>query len=230
MKYCSQRKSKKKSRKYERKKDISTKHVFKSKLTGSRFSKSKTSTHRKRSELPLYSRKVPKKSSLKKRPSAGLKVVWSPKVKHIERTPKKSHNKNSRRHNPQPTNIYIKFKGQKTIKISGILHAQYKNKTQLIPIVVFKLHDNQNNITIHITINLSQQSVLNIKYINEEHNTTQLLKQMKNGNQPIRLLFKFGDIIWIHGKTEIYRKCNTKGFNVRWLQQLYDSQYSDEHS
>ena len=53
------------------------------------------------SELPVYkSSKMPKKSSFKKRASAGLKVVWSPKVKHIERTPKKSQNRKSR-HSPK---------------------------------------------------------------------------------------------------------------------------------
>ena len=183
----------------------------------------------KRSEVPVYNHlKLPKKSSFKKRSSAGLKVVWSPKVKHIERTPKKSHIRKSR-HNPLQTNIYIKFNGTKTIKNSGILHAQYKNNSQLTPIVVFKLHDSKNNIIINITLHLLQRVILHIKYSDENKNSTQLLKQMKNGNERIRLLFKFGDIIWLHGKTEIYRKCNAKGFNIRWLQEMYDSNFTYDY-
>ena len=217
-------KSTKNKKKSEVRRTKSIKNKTKPSLKRHKYSTSKRQT--KISELPVFrSSKMPKKSSFKKRASAGLKVVWSPKVKHIERTPKKSqHRKN--RHSPKNTHIYIKFNGNKTIKNSGLLHAQYKNKTQVIPIVIFKLHDVKKNVIIHLTINILTHSVLNVKYINEKDNTTQELKQTKNGDERIRMLFKFGDIIWIHGKTEIYRKSNTKGFNVNWLQDLYDSQYS----
>jgi hypothetical protein len=164
-----------------------------------------------------------KKSSFKKRTSAGLKVMWSPKVKQIERTSKTLKKK---RHNPQISHIYIKRNHDKTIKNSGILYAQYKNKTQLNPIVLFKLYDDETKFEVHTTINLVKKSITNVKFKNKS--TTQLFKQSTNGDQRIRLLMKFGDIVWKHGRTNVYRKSNTKGFNVNWLKNMYESHYSTD--
>ena len=60
-------------------------------------------------------------------------------------------------------------------------------------------------------VNIQNKNILCIA------NKTNCIKN-DSGKHSIKVMCIFGDIIWLHGKTQIYRRAKTKGFDISWLE------------
>lgn len=188
-----------------------------SKNTRKRKESSKKVKSRKSSYKRLHERKrvrrrprvirSPTKSSFKRRASPTLKVMWSPKVKQVER--KTSRKKKA---SPKTTHLYTKVDRKRTLHTKGVLYARYMDRKT--PIVILTLVSYGNTATIHI--NFLTQKIMYIQTLNETVHVS------SNGMHRVRVLFKIGDIVWIHESKRIHRTSQCPGFNMKWLERIHD--------
>tara|TARA_B100000945_G_C20397353_1_gene605514 strand:+ start:681 stop:1274 length:594 start_codon:yes stop_codon:yes gene_type:complete len=157
-----------------------------------------------RTKNKIHRLKPPLKSSFKKK-SKKIGINWSPDVKQIERSKQK-------KEDHKISHFYLKIGSKKTQHIKGYLHASYLNKKH--PIVSLTLRDNAKNIIAEIRMNYLTKNIIYI--MNDIYN----IGNSRNGNIRVRIMFKFGNILWSHGKSKICRCSSCQGFDVSWLSKI----------